>query len=318
MSTKQIVYCGWICILLFWQSWGENGQTRSTNRPLPQTGLSKKEKSQIMKTQKRAKKFKMSTRFETDVRMFVFDKTGKRLIAPGAAVYSKGYSPDNGKSTLIFNDRYNGKPVIVLFELTRLKDSTFELGVWQFRKLGRRLKKSDPKNVAGKAKVIMTDYEPFTWRSVLHESARVLVRFTLDVKTERAPQDMKDLEHFPLCFDNGVITDSKGRLWTSRFSLQGNYLGVQTKKGTLYLSLYPFKGGKPMGVAQGKSIELEMADSVKIYIESKSMILPGKMRALVYALLDPEKSGAKKVFAAGTPSRLFFDRKAMRKKMFGF
>jgi hypothetical protein len=90
--------------------------------------------------------------------------------------------------------------------------------------------------------------------------------------------------------------------------MQGEYVGVVTHKGALFLSFQPFAGAKELGFAKGKKIELNLGDKKIVTLTSLEPLLPQEMTAKVFGQYLPQrktdKFGRVQSFASNKEDRI--------------
>lgn len=134
----------------------------------------------------------------------------------------------------------------------------------------------------------LDNLESINWVIGEKDTKRLVVRFQVEVWSTN---DAVDIGKLAINSSRMTIYDGRGQLWASRVKNEdGNnvYVGLQTHRGSFFISYVPFKGAKKIGYAEKNRIRLEDGNQ-KVHIESAEPFLPRGVTANVYGLIDVNK-----------------------------
>jgi hypothetical protein len=131
-------------------------------------------------------------------------------------------------------------------------------------------------------KKAVADFSPLTWVVVKNDKYRVVVRLTpVLIKKEEA----KSVGAVPVSAQEMMIADNKGQVWVSSATFSGEYVGIKSHRGSVYLSYLPFKGSKEIGFAQNNKIQLQISEGHNLTMLSAAPVLPAGVKAKVYGMV---------------------------------
>lgn len=231
-------------------------------------------------------------RFVVTAEVFVFDASGKKLLAkmPETSVIKAALGSTSGPLV----DRWASRTG--LFEGLLAMKASWDIGADGAIKVTLTEYVSDSEKAKDGenryARELKTEERtldfmgPVNWVSLNnHAGKKVIVRYTPNLRDNAA----NDVTAVKIISEKTAVVDSKGVVWADHLSLEGKYVGLTTHRGTLLLSYYPFKGAKFMGVAQGNRMEVALDNKVVVSLISQSNYLVGSGSAKVYGIYQPER-----------------------------
>jgi hypothetical protein len=232
---------------------------------------------------------KMRYQIEIKGEIFVFDRTGRRLLYKGDESRSWWFGENK---PIISNWAYKQKnlpQIAIRHEWELDKDGNLSAKIKQYDAMergqqeapnvGKLLREQDFK---------IENFEAISWVAFQDDSKRVIVRLEPILWNNSEPSDVGKL---PINSPRLTIYDKKGNLWAARIDNSGGkniYFGATTHQGTVYLSYVPFPGAREIGSAEKRMIKIEDANT-KLQIESSELLLPVGVSAKVYGKIDLSK-----------------------------
>ncbi len=131
-------------------------------------------------------------------------------------------------------------------------------------------------------KLTITNFAPLTWEVVKTDKYRVAVRLTPVLNKKDEPRSVGSV---PVSAEDMMIADNKGMVWVNSATFSGEYVGIKSYRGSVYLSYLPFKGAQEIGFAQNNKIQIKLADSHNLTMLSAAPMLPAGVKAKVYGLI---------------------------------
>lgn len=247
----------------------------------------------------------IKARFEVKVELYVFDGSGKKIIhkynealllrprvVNGKAQiehYWGGVNPEkiNLKFKQIWTVQDDGTIAVTLEEFSKEVDFTNKKGEADTRMVGSIKKENHILENMGQINFVSA-------KSTKNE--RVVVRLTPNLNDEWLPKKLTEL---PVSGADMHITDNEGNLWLEHSHLRGKFVGWTSRKGSIYLSFYPFKGATEIGVAAGNKIEVKLGGKRVATITSKSDFVPNDVRTIVYGIYRADKKVGAEGYASG-------------------
>lgn len=146
--------------------------------------------------------------------------------------------------------------------------------------------RNDPKFVQliKKKDYVLENFEPIVWNVDNFKNKKFIVRYIPVLREVSRPLSVDNL---PISGAGISISDSEGYLWVDDLDFGGKYVGVTTHRGTLVLSYSPFRGSKEMGVAEGKTITVNVDKSRQITLKAREAFLPSGVTAKVHVSYLP-------------------------------
>ncbi len=124
-------------------------------------------------------------------------------------------------------------------------------------------------------------FETINWK-VPAKNGYAVVRFTPNLIEQKVS---RKLSQFPVMGESMMISDNRGNLWADYVTVNGEFVGIRTHQGTLYLSYRPFDGAKEVGTVSGSEMLLNFDKKLRLKIRSKGEFIPGGLEAPVYAFI---------------------------------
>lgn len=231
------------------------------------------------------------SRIEISGEVFVFDSSGKRLLFKGRE--SREWRPNNQEGKIVSNWGVSGsfhKPIELktLWEVT--EDGQLKVHIEQYERAedARSGRHEDMKyiNLLRKEDLVIENFAPVMWRSMVDKENVVIVRMTPRLRDVSEAQDVADL---PLSGQDMIITDQSGQVWARDVTVANKFVTIGTHKGTLALSYYPFKGSQTIGSVKRNEMDLKLEKNIKINLISTRPFIPEGMRLKVYGRYLPSQ-----------------------------
>lgn len=237
-------------------------------------------------------------RLQVTEEVLVFDESGEHVVdydkrvRGSAGLGGPSDSSEKGKSEKCSKGSSSGQtsssfdgPIFFNHEWSVLADGRIKVAYEQGEGFDGRGREAKLIGSTGRHELIVKDFSAVSWVSPLHKKQRVLVRL---VPTLVEGQSTKELGQFPITIENGVVYDGAGKLWAINLTADGEFIAMTTVHGGLMIGFQPFPGGKKIGYAAGREIRFKASDGPTIVIKSEAPILPGKMGADVYVMVEPK------------------------------
>lgn len=134
--------------------------------------------------------------------------------------------------------------------------------------------------------ITVKDLAPISWIVDTNSERRVTARFTPFLRPGRR---FIDAAIIPVAIENGVLTDSKNRVWAQDLAgINHKYVSLKTYLGTVVMSYYPFKGAEEIGHAEGHEIHVKQ-HGLALRINSSNPVVLGDGRLRVYGWINPDE-----------------------------
>ena len=237
----------------------------------------------------------LKSRFEVKGEIFYFDSDGKKLLSEGSEWRSWKPRIINEQSQI--ESQWSSKSLqngdfAIHHSWTIQDDGSIKVLIEEFSK-EEEGKKADGErdtkftDLLKKEEKILTDFSSISWVSIRpNQKRRVVVRFTPYLSKGK---ELKKMTELPISGSEILITDNQGNLWTEHNTLSGKYVGFTTRKGSIFMSYYPFKGATEIGFAFGNRIELHLEGKKVATLTSQTAFLPDEVRAIVYGIYRPDQ-----------------------------
>jgi hypothetical protein len=237
----------------------------------------------------------IKARIEVKAELYVFDGSGKKVINKYNESLLLRPRTVNGKTVI---DHYWGglylEHIKLQFEQHWVvqDDGTISVTLEEFSREEEFTNKEGKKDtrMAGSIKKethVLENLEQLNFvsaRSTADE--RIVVRLTPNLNDEYLPKKLAEL---PVSGTDMQITDNEGNLWLQHSNLRGKFIGWTSRKGSIYLSYYPFEGAQEIGVAAGNKIEVKLGGKKVATVTSKSDFVPNDVRTTVFGVYKANK-----------------------------
>ena len=225
--------------------------------------------------------------------IFVLDSTGQHLL-DGVAEWRE-WRANNKLGTIESNWSYTSnlnKPVALHHVWKISDDGTIHVTIEQYERIDKDGKGEVNYNVKynhllKKQEFTVTDFSPIIWQSVVETDKRVIARL---VPSLRPPEESRKLGEVPLSGKDSVMRDNLGRVWSDHLNFTGEYVGLRTHKGSVFMSFIPFKGSKELGWAKGNDLTLDLGSNLSTTITSTTAFVPADIKAKIYGVYKPDVS----------------------------
>lgn len=247
----------------------------------------------------------IKARFEVKAEIYVFDGSGKKVLYKYGQTLLLRPRVVSGKAQI---EHYWGGGFVNAAHLqfkqvwTIQDDGTIVADLEEFSKEEEFVNKEGKKDsrMAGSLKKeshVLENLEQINFISAKSTAdERIVLRLTPNLNDEWLP---KKLMEFPVSGIDMQITDNEGNLWLEHSGLNGKFVGWTSRKGSIYLSFYPFKGAQEIGVAAGNKIEVKLGGKKVATITSKTDFVPNDLRTTVYGIYKADKKVGSEGYASG-------------------
>ncbi|MCX6116284.1 MAG: hypothetical protein NT027_01985 [Proteobacteria bacterium] len=225
--------------------------------------------------------------FEVEGELFVVDASGKFLKDVSSNINLWQDSKGGGLVQANFGSRWQNYPFVGLKMQWQMLDSgEIKVSIEQFDRqvVNEKTKQTEYVDSLGKEDVVIERMMPIVKTVRKLSEGNLIVRLT---PRFRPTAKLKNISGLPLTGADVVIGDTKGQIWSMNHSFEGEFIGVSTSKGTLLMSLSPFKEATIEGVAEGNEIRIPIGLDQSVFVRSSQSILPHKIKAKVYAAFLP-------------------------------
>jgi len=234
-------------------------------------------------------------RLQVRADVYVMDASGKRIIA--GPLFTNEWKPsrETGMIKSDWSAGYQDEAIILRQALEVTEDGHLKFLYEEFEKKPEGEDSYSGSPIEKKSGEV-ENLAPIVMKIKNVKKHNLIVRYVTSLREMSAPLSVENL---PLAGNGIMITDTNGYLWADNVQVQGKYVGVTTHRGRIVMSYLQFPGSKPIGVAGGNQIVIEVDKKYQIHLKGSSSFLPAGVTAKVYASYLPEKK-TKSVHSTGS------------------
>lgn len=233
----------------------------------------------------------IAERLSIKAEIFVLDSSGKRLLQESSHDSRYEYGVGNKIDSFMSNEGADYGLIALHHKWEVRQDGSIAVSIEEFahRYENPQTGREEFKDSIKKDTFVIENFSGLVWKVQNNREKNVVVRFTPSLTKKHHSVALKD---FPLSGSSMVIIDRQGTLWADELTLQGQFWGITTHRGSLVLSYQPFHGAKVLGLASGNQIDLDLDSKIHVKVVSKTDFLPNGVEAKVFGFYLPNKKTA--------------------------
>lgn len=227
--------------------------------------------------------------FEVFGEVFLLSPDGKRVLSQYRETRTWRFPPDKGNILSHWQTMIDNEVIAAIkHEWSINAKGEFQVRIEQYDGFKGHMPFSPKVDLGKKIReevLTITNFAPVVWEIGETKGQRVAIRMTPKLK---AMDEFINPGQMPITIRNGVISDSKGRVWASEANVDSRYVSIKTHVGQLVISYSPFQGAKEIGYTEGNEIRLNPG-KIEIAIRSARPLFTTEKRAKIYGYVDLEK-----------------------------